>query len=331
MKKILAIIQRDVKNGMRDWLIVYLTLAPFLIALILRLFIPATQNGFFSIAVLENDPLEALMASYAKVETFKTESDMIERINRNDDIMGILSKPNHQYEIIKQGNEAMDYTSFLEPLLYNGIITDSQFDHYIQISNIDFTMSPLKLQGGILIMLFSTVFGGMFIVLNMVDEKMSNTIKALNVTPASRFQVVIGKGFIGFLLPIIGALGAAWILGFSGIAYGVFLLTIIATALISLIIGFVIGILNDEPIAAVASMKIVFVPVLLSVFGAMFLSEKWQPLLYWSPYYWSYKSLHDILMQQAQIETILLNALWILLITVLVFLGLKKKIREGFQ
>lgn len=331
MNKIFAIVRRDVKNGMRDWLIVYLSIAPFLIALILRLFIPATQNGFFSVAVLENDPVKPLMTAYAKVETFENETAMIERINRNDDIMGLITKPNNQYEVIKQGNEAMDYSAFLEPLLYNGLVSDAQYDHYIKLSNVNFTMSPLKLQGGILIMLFSTVFGGMFIVLNMVDEKMSNTLKALNVTPTARFQVIIGKGFIGFLLPIIGALGAAWILGFSGIAYGAFLITIIATALISLIIGFVIGILNDEPIAAVASMKIVFVPVLLSVFGAMFLSEKWHPLLYWSPYYWSYKSLYDILMQQAQMQTILLNALWIVMITAFVFLGLRKKIKEGFQ
>lgn len=332
MKKILAIVHRDFKSGIRDWLIVYLCLAPFLIAFVLRLFIPAAHSGsFISLGTLTNDPAFELLSPYTRVEVFNSQEALIKRIEKNDDLIGIISKQDKTYTFIKQGNETLDAEPIVKALLYQELNPNTKPLISVKISDIGYEMSPLKLQGGILLMLFTTVFGGMFIVLNFVDEKMGQTLKALNVTPISRLQMIIGKSVIGFSLPIIGSFGAAWILGFKGISYGLFLLTILSTALISMIIGFVIGILNNEPIAAVASMKIVFLPVLVSVFGAMFLNEKWHPILYWSPFYWAYDSLHAILTNQAQFALVGKNALIILVLTGFVFLALKKKINEGFN
>lgn len=331
MKKILAIIQRDVKSGLRDWLIVYLSIAPFLIALILKLFIPAAQDSLITIGTIETDPLVSILEPYAKVNTFETEDLLIERVKKRDDFIAVISVGEDKYRLIKQGNETIDYSTSIKALLYDHFDQEVNLPINIKVTDIGFEMSPLKIEGGILLILFTTVFGGMFIVLNMVEEKMSNTIKALNVTTTTRLQVVLGKGFIGFCLPIVGSLGSVLILGFTDIPYGLFLLTVISIALISLIIGFVIGILNNEPIAAVASMKIVFMPVLLSVFGAIFLKESLHFLLYWSPYYWAYKSMKSVLLNQATLSEIGMNSGIILIITLMVFLALRKKITEGFQ
>lgn len=171
----------------------------------------------------------------------------------------------------------------------------------------------------------------MLIVLNLVEEKMSNTLSALHVTPISKAQIVIGKGLLGFVLSIFGSFAAVFILGFEGVHYGMLGVTVFSIAWISMIIGFGIGVVNKEPISAIASMKITFVPVLASIFGAIYLPTNWLFVLYWSPFYWSYLNIRDILMQESQWSFVLRNNGMILVITLLVFMGLRPRIKRGLN
>ncbi len=330
MKKILAIVKRDIKSGMRDWLIVYLSLAPFLIALILRMLMPSVGNTTVNVVTLRDDPIATAIESFVKLETVNTLPLLEARVKRMDDVFGIISIEGG-VELVTQGNEGEGSKEMIKSILYRIQYPDVDTGIDVVFSDMGWEMSPLKLQGGTLLMIFTTVFGGMFIVLNLVDEKMYNTLKALNVAPVSRIQMVVGKALLGFILPMIGTIGAALILGFNGIHLGQFLTSVFSISLISVIIGFGIGVVNSEPIAAVASMKMVFVPVLASVFGAMFLSDQWQWVLYWSPFYWAYDSLHAILLDEGTWKQVLGNSMIIFALTALTFYGLRKRIREGFN
>lgn len=332
MKKLLAVILRDLQSGTRDWLIVYLSFASILIALILRILIPSVSDSTLRIVVTEDTTPDFLeyLESKARVTQVDDFTALKERVQRIDDLIGVFEQKG-QMEIITQGNEAYPMIEPLRYILNSYGNEDTELPISITFSDIGWRMSPIKLEGGVLLIIFTTVFGGMLILLNLVEEKMSNTLSAINVTPLSRTQFIIGKGILGFIIPIIGSIGAALILGFNEINIFMFLISIIAIAFISIIIGFSIGIVNNEPIAAIASMKMVFFPILASVFGAMFLPEKWLFLLYWSPYYWAYQSIHAIFLQEATWNTILLNAALILLITALVFLALRKRIQRGLR
>lgn len=330
MKKILAIVKRDIKSGMRDWLIVYLSLAPFLIALILRTLVPSVGDTTVNVVTLTDDPIVSAIESFVNLETVNTLALLEARVKKMDDVFGIVSKENG-YELITQGNEREGSKEMLSRILYRISYPDMDTGIDVFFSDVGWEISPLKLHGGNLLMIFTTVFGGMFIVLNLVDEKMYNTLKAINVAPISRTQLVVGKALLGFLLPIIGTIGAALILGFKDLHLGMFITSIFSISLISVIIGFSIGVVNSEPIAAVASMKMIFVPVLASIFGAMFLSENWQWVLYWSPFYWAYDSTHAILLNEGTWAQILRNSIIILGLTGLTFYGLRKRIREGLN
>ena len=332
MRKILAIILRDIKSGTRDWMIIYLSLASILIALVLRALIPSVSESTLNVVMLDDSPsaFTSYISDKANVSMVSDLEALEERVLRMDDVLGVVAQ-GENFEIVKQGNEVIPMEEPLRIILNAYGKTDTQLPLEIKFSDIGWRMSPIKLEGGILLIIFTTVFGGMLILLNLVEEKMSNTLSAINVTPLYRSQFIVGKGLLGFFIPIFGSLCAALILGFGGINIPMFLVSVVAIALISIIIGFSIGVMNDEPISAIASMKLVFFPIMASVFGAIFLPDKWLPILYWSPYYWAYDSIHAILLQEAVWSQILFNAGMILVLTSLVFAALYKRIQRGLN
>ena len=332
MKKLLAIIGRDIKSGTRDWLIIYLSLASIMIALILKALIPSVSDSTLSVVVTEDasPAFVEYLETKARVSQVKDLDALKQRVLRIDDILGVVEHSG-EYEIITQGNEAYPMDEPLRFILNAYGKENVELPMKVIFSDIGWRMSPLKLEGGTLLIIFTTVFGGMLILLNLVEEKMSNTLSAINVTPMSRAQFIVGKGVLGFVIPIIGGISAALILGFTEINIAMFIVTVVAIAFISIIIGFSIGVMNNEPISAIASMKMVFFPILASVFGAMFLPEKWLIVLYWSPYYWAYRSINAILLLEATWDLVLINAAIIILITGLVFLALRKRISHGLK
>ncbi len=54
-------------------------------------------------------------------------------------------------------------------------------------------------------------------------------------------------------------------------------------------------------------------------------------LLWWSPFYWVYHGMMNIIQQIAQWEILMIDALGILVITTVVFIVFRKKIVEGIQ
>ncbi|QSX08844.1 ABC transporter permease [Alkalibacter rhizosphaerae] len=334
MKKILAIVRRDVKSGTRDWLILYLSIAPILFALVIKALIPGVESSTLNVVLLEDvdKELSGYVENYAEVEYVDSMEAMEERVLRMDDIYGVTEGESEVYRIIRQGNEVGDTHEVLSMLLDQLAYEEPvEMPVDVRFSDVGWEMSPLKLYGGNMIILFTTVLGGMLILLNLVEEKMSNTISAVNVSPVTRVEFVIGKGMLGFLLALLGSLAVVWILNFGAIRYDMLLVSLISIAFISVIIGFSIGVVHNEPIAAIASMKVTFVPVLASVFGAMYLPDKWQFVLYWSPFYWAYDSIRDILLQTADWPQVLRNSLLILVLTSLVFLALRKRISQGLR
>jgi len=76
VKRILSIFKRDVKSGARDFLLLYIILAPVIIAIGLRFFIPSVNAISFQFALDEKLNSEVFEAfdRYGKVEALKGQS-----------------------------------------------------------------------------------------------------------------------------------------------------------------------------------------------------------------------------------------------------------------
>jgi ABC-2 type transport system permease protein len=269
-----------------------------------------------------------MLGQYGTVEQFRTRDELIRRVQDTDDVFAVIVTGG-EYEVIAAGNEAEGSREMVLSVI-NGIANqDLELPVTLSISDMGWQLSPLLQQGSNLILLFVSIFGGFIVMFGLVEEKQYKTLAAINVSAVSRSEYVIGKGILGFIIPVLLGYGILLILGFTSIDYLKVTLVILSVALIGVIVGFVIGVWNDNQMTAVSSMKMTFIPLLGSVFGAIFLPDKWLPVLYWSPYYWAYEAVDGIILKEAPWPFVLRNCAIILLITIVVFLLLQKKIRRG--
>lgn len=332
MKKIWAIFHRDLKSGSRDSMVLYILVLPFLIAVILNLLTASSSGPALNVVV--DSSVDTELVEYLKtlgsVEIVTDSDALIERVNRLDDIYG-LRMENGSYLIHRQGNEKFEMHEVLQMALDTRDNSELLTEVESEVSDVGWKLSPVKRFGGNILAVFITVFGAMVLMINLVEEKQENTLAAMNVAPVERREYVAGKSIIGFLLPVIHVLGILLILNYGAIDYAKAAVVILALALTGTIVGFAIGVRTDNIIGAISGMKMMFLPILASVFGAIYLKESLHFLLYWSPFYWAFQAMDRIILQTAAWRDVLIPTGIILLISAVVMLLLAKRIRRGLK
>jgi len=296
IKKVFTIFGRDLKVNLKDMMALFIILFPILLAVGINLFAPGVNDTTVNLAVLEKDrSMGAYYEDFAKVEYFEDAAAVEERVVRRDNIVGILPDGD-EYYILSQGNEpekaVIEYAKLLKMFYELDVQVEDTTAELIDFGK---TVPPLKktLIGGMILM--SVILGGMLITLNIVEEKMDNTVSAINLAPISRTAWIFGKSMIGMLLPLVGSYAMVLITGFTYIDFGQLTLLIIASTFISIIAGFIQGLNNDDVMSAVASVKMLMLPMVGSIVGAEIVADKWQWCFWWSPFYWIYKGVDSVL------------------------------------
>jgi len=332
LKKIWTIFMRDLKVNSRDFIALYILVVPVVFGFGIQALAPSVNDTTVRLAMLESDnPAKAeYLEQFAKVEVFADMEDMTARVEKRDNIVAIISEGDSSY-ILTQGNEpesVMDFAklinSFYE-LELDVEETTAKFESFGR------TESPLKKMLVNISLLFTSVLAGMMISLNIVEEKMDNTVSAINVSPISRVGFILGKSMMGMFLAIYGSVALVWITGYQNVNFGQMLLAIGAITLLSLVVGFIQGIANDDVMNAGAGMKMMFLPVAAAVAAVELLSDKWQILFYWVPFYWSYKGNEAILSYTSTWPQIIGYSAIVLALSSVVYYLLAPKIQKGLS
>jgi ABC-2 type transport system permease protein len=101
--------------------------------------------------------------------------------------------------------------------------------------------------------------------------------------------------------------------------------------ILSIVVGFLQGINSSDVIEAAAGVKLLMLPIAGSIAGYELLSDKWQWTMYWSPFYWSYKSNDMILSKTAVWSEILLYSAIVFVISMVIYFLSIPKIRKGLS
>jgi len=330
LKKIWIIFMRDLKVNLRDFLSLYILLVPVLFAVGIKLLVPSVNDTTVDLALLDGDNPEMVtyLEQFANVELFKDVDAVSERLERRDNIVAILPEGDAYY-ILTQGNEPESVVEFAK-LLNSYVELDLEVENTTAvIETFGRTESPLKKMLVNIMILMTSVLGGMLISVNIVEEKADNTVSAINVSPISRVGFILGKSMSGMFLAVYGAIAILWITGFSDVNIGQIALAIVSVTLLSILVGFIEGINNDDVMNAAAGIKMLFLPLGAGVAAAELLSEQWQILFYWIPFYWSYKGNDAVLSYNASWPQIISYTAIVLVLCAAVYYFLAPKIQKG--
>ncbi len=332
-RKIFLIFQRDLKTSVRNFITLYILVVPVIFAVIINIFSPGINDTTVEIVLLdgENAQQSEYFQQFAKVELLESLDAVENRVRKRDNIIAVLPTQTDEYFILTQGNEPdyiVDYVRNLAAFDYYDIGME---DSMAEIVDFGRDIPPLKKLMVNIAMMFSSILGGMIIALNIVEEKTDNTISAIHLSPISRLGYIAGKSMIGVFVPIVGTLLLLIITGFGGINYIHAFLMLITSCIISILLGFIEGINNDDVMNAAGNMKLLFLPLFGSVAGIELLADKWQPLFYWIPFYWTYKGNDLVLSNRGSFLDIFKYSGIVFGISLVVFLLLAPRIRKGLE
>lgn len=328
LQRISAIIKRDMKSSFRDPLIIYIIISPLLLAFLLRGFIPSVDSASVQFAVLGEDHyITEQFERYGRVEVFESRENLEYRVNATDDIVGVIDNKG-QYDIILEGNESEGLKAITEDILmdYDGYI---DLAVGVQITDIDWQISTVALVGAASLIMLATLLGGMLTGLNIVEEKQFRTISAIRVSPVTTLEFLLAKSVPGLVIPIVQSILMFIILGFTDINWLMTVAICVFSSLIGLIIGVLLGVINNDPLTAAGGLKILMLPMSATIIGALLLPQKLLFLLYWIPYYWTYEGVTRIMLKTATWLDIMGYSAALVFITLLVFLALRKRIQRG--
>ncbi|MCF8008947.1 MAG: ABC transporter permease [Halanaerobiales bacterium] len=332
LRRIISIFKRDLKVNLKDFISLYIFVIPVLFAIAINLFTPGINDTTINLALLEGENPEQVryFKDFAKVELFGDIDNIKSRVKARDDIVAIL--PNQEnYYIMSQGNEPKGVIEFAK-ILNSFYQLDIQIeDTNVEIKDFKRTIPPLKKQLVNTAILFISILGGMLIAINIVEEKVDNTISAINLTPTTRKTFILGKSIIGLLLAIFGSLVLIFITGFTDTNLIQLLMIVFVSTLLSLLVGFIQGLNNDDIMNAAGSIKLLFLPLIAGALAIELLADKWQKFFYWNPFYWAYKGNDAVLSKTGSWKEILFYSSMVLILSTVVYLFLAPKIRKGLE
>lgn len=333
MSKVLTIFKRDVRVSLRDFMSLFMMVIPIVLAVAVNFLAPGIEDTTVNLVLIEgeNPEMVAYLEEFAHVQTVPDANALHERVMKRDHYVGIQGV-GEDAQIIAQGNESEQTIEFVQ--VFKTAYEEGRRveDSTAVIHEFGVKTPPTKMLWANMGILMMSLLAGMLISLNIVDEKMDNTVSAINVAPLSRTAWIFGKSLIGMTMALIGCIVMVLIMGIaSHVNFGQLLIFVFVSTLISIMIGFLEGLNSDDVMTAVASTKMIMLPLAASVAGYEFLADKWQWVLYWSPFYWIYKGNIAILNGDMTWPSLLLHGGIVLAIAALVFAYVAPRIRKGLE
>ncbi|MBU4482774.1 MAG: ABC transporter permease [Actinobacteria bacterium] len=296
LKRIWTIFIRDLTVNMREFMTLYMIIIPLVLAVGINFLSPSINDTSVNLALIENENpgQAAYFDDFANVELFSDEQKVEDRVMSRDSVAGILPKDNGYY-IMTQGNEpesVLEYAKLLNVLYEADVQLEDARSEIIEFGR---TVPPLKKMLVNMLLLLISMLAGMLIAMNILEEKVDQTVSAINVTPTSRSAFILGKSLTGMAVALFSSIACLLITGFYNVNLGQAALVVFSSTILSLLIGFIQGLNSDDVMEAAGSVKLMFLPMAGSIAGYEFVTGNWQIFFYWSPFYWAYRANDMIL------------------------------------
>ena len=315
MKAILSLIKFDVTNALRDSMVVYILVAPLLIAGGLRLFLPSMEGSLVRFAVeapvqstaaagevsaggISGAELAVRLEEYGRVERFESANAVRERVLATDDMGGFVAGADG-WRIVLEGNEPPEGVALLHSVLLAATRTGeagapgrSGVGTYTIVEAGE--RSPVGEYAAVGLAMLASLIGGLVVAFTMIDEKEQRVTQAFAVTPLSPAGYFAARGIlaaaVGF---VVAGLGHAILVG-AGASTGAFSIALLVSAPLPLVVALLVGGVAKNQIQALAALKVVMIVYLTIPFASIAVPRAWHWVFYVFPNYWMFRTFENL-------------------------------------
>ncbi|MDP2872919.1 MAG: ABC transporter permease [Bacillota bacterium] len=305
MRRIGSMIGRDLKASTREFLTVWVLVAPFVLALVIRGFVPAVGGAGINLVVTSDlgADLTAALRQYANVEVVPDRAALERRVLLVDDVAGVVRDTgagggggSGALLVVLQGNE-QEESRELPGLILATILGEEQ----VQITerSLGRQASPIRPYMAGMLALSAALFGGIIMGFAIIEDKTAGTMSALGVSPLSSTEYIAGRATLGMSLAVIMTFASLYIMGAAPFDPLQVLSLTVSGALLAVTLGFIIGSVANNPIEAIGTFKFGFMPFWIIPVLGLVVPQAYQFTLYWMPTYWIFFGYREIFLNQA--------------------------------
>lgn len=328
MKRILNLLRQDLTLVTRDSILVYVLVAPILFAVAVRLFLPGIGEMLPTVVVTADAPelVREELAAYLEVEVASDRRAVESRVRANDDAAGVLVEPDGSYRLILQGNEGHELTEAFRAVLASmeGVEVPVAFE----LTRLEGSGPQTTEYVAAVVLLLSTLIGGMLAGFTMVDDRGSGAIRALAVSPLRLWQYLTEKSLFILAFSLLAGVTASLIMVGTAINYGLLVASLAIGLSVPLVLAITLGAFADDQIAAIGMAKITMPVYLTPPVLAIFIPQAWHGFFYPFPNYWLFAALRGVFVGETGPVGVLPSALLALaggVVATLIFGGVLRK------
>jgi ABC-2 type transport system permease protein len=307
----------DLTNALRDSLVVYILVAPLLLAGGLRLFLPSFEGSEVTYAVQTSvtaslsdaerrellsaaDRLAEELESFGRVERFESAAGVRERVLATDDVGGFVLNPDaaRPFSIVLEGNEGAESEAVMQSVLLAATASERPAEYTVTQTD---SRSPFKEYASVGLVMLASLIGGLAVSFAMIDEKEQNVTRAFTVTPVSGFDYFAARGILAAAVGVgVATLGHLILVG-TTVPFWDFMLALVVSAPLPLVVALLVGGIAKNQIQAVAALKVVMMVYMAVPFASIAVPRSRHWLFYLFPNYWMFRSFEDIYVTGARV------------------------------
>lgn len=318
LKRILNLFRQDLTVITRDSIVLYVFAAPVLLAVLGRLLLPAFQDTVPTVAVDPALPpaIQERLEDYAEVVALDSTAEVERRVLQNDDVAGLRPADANgltaaagaadgaensgaaartgtaAYELVLQGNESSESRELFQT------IAAAVFGH-IQPVPVTFEVladseDNFTAYATLIMVLVATLLGGMVAGFNIVDDRNTGAVNALAVSPLRLRDYLTSRAVFCMLFAVAAGLVVTLIVLGGGVPLGSLVVALIIGTPLVVIIGYAMGLIAKDQIAAIGLGKILIPVYMVPATIPIFIPQSWHPIFYPFPNYWYFVAFENI-------------------------------------
>lgn len=291
-KRILNLIRQDWTNALRDNILTYLMVAPILLAVGARLFVPSIGQAQYTFAVQRgvDAALVQRLDSIGAVEILPSAEAVRARVLRNDDVPG-LALVNGRPTLLMEGNEGGEAET-LQRALQQALGGETVASFTRSANSAD--RSLITEYTALIFVMIASLLGALVMAFNIIEDKETRAIRALGVSPLSMLELTLARSAFALLLGLVLVFASTAILVGGQVNYGLLLVAFLFSVGLPILTGYIIGGLADSQLKAIAILKFYMLVYLTLPIISVFVARKWHFVFYILPNYWMWQTFERV-------------------------------------